>query len=257
MIRKQVLRLCLAIIALGLYAVPARAGIYQAPHTGTSFSFSAEYKGGSWMMDTLDDFIFPTEQIIGLRWWGSYWTAPETNTFTNYSDGMQDAAPGGIGMFTVWMAENWPPTPTMPFEHPVASGGQVWHLPIASVTVTEAFTVTTMNGIQRKVYEYRANLGPMDQSRPLIPGTKYWLGIRADFQVGDRQWGWHEADAHYGSYAVQSVIGDYYRYQIPCGGHDMAFELVTVPEPSAFAAVAVGLAGLAGSLGRARRRSGR
>ncbi len=254
MVLRIVVRLCLVIIALGLCVLPAQAGVYQAPHTGTSYSFASEYKD-PWLMNTFDDFICPTEQMIGLRWWGSYWTPPVINTFTNYSGAQPDAQPGGVISFSVSIYPNTPPTATVPFDHPQSGYQQSWGMPMTSVTETEAFTVTNMYGVTHKVYEYNATLGPMDPSRPLTPGTKYWLGISADFRVSDRQWGWHEAGVHYGAYAVQSVMGDYYTWHVPCGGHDMAFELTTVPEPSSLAACALGLIGLTGSAFRLRRRS--
>jgi hypothetical protein len=78
--------------------------------------------------------------------------------------------------------------------------------------------------------------------------------IHARLDDQNRQWGWHEGDGHWGAYATQTVQGGVAGWYTPCGGHDMAFEITTVPEPGSMLAVATGLIGLLGCVGRTRRR---
>ncbi len=254
MVLRIAVRLCAmaSILALCVLSASAQGVVIQPPNTGASYDFASEVKD-AWQVATFDDWTCQTtDSIIGLRWWGSYWTPPATGTFSNYSDGLLNALPGGILGFDIFISANEPASGTTPYDHPASSEIHHWWVPISSITETEAFTVTKMNGIQQKIYEYYCDLTPMDPL--LVPGQKYWLGIRADFHANDRQWGWHEADAHCGAYAVQSVTGDFNSWYIPCGGHDMAFEFV-VPEFGSFAALATGLTSLVAFVGRRRRQT--
>lgn len=250
------------ILVVGSCIAASAGSVSQLPKTGPSYDFASEEKT-TWMAAMADDWVCSDgAPIYGIRWWGSYWTPPVPNGFTSYSDGLNGAARGGITSFAIGICPNVLGGGTMPFDHPdLMTLLAAWEAPIADVNETYAFTVTksTNPSVVEDIYSYSVDLtaaapvaglpsGPFLQQQD----TKYWLVVLAEFHDFNRQWGWHEADGHWGSYAVQTVFGDGDpAWYIPCGGHDMAFEFV-IPEPGALCALAVGLTGLIGLAGKRR-----
>jgi hypothetical protein len=243
--------------------IAAHAGsVSQPPKTGLSYDFASEINGG-WAVVMADDWVCPDgAPIYGIRWWGSYWTPPAPKAFTVYSDALNGAAAGGIDSFTIVVLPNVPAGGSMPFDHPDVNTSNAlagWQVGLAQANESPAFTVTksTNPTVTEDVYSYYVDLtqvmgmpgGPFPQQQ----GTKYWLAIVANLDEPNKQWGWHEADGHWGGYALQAVLANTdVAWYVPCGGHDIAFELV-IPEPGSLCALASGLTGLVGFVRRRRR----
>jgi hypothetical protein len=88
-------------------------------------------------------------------------------------------------------------------------------------------------------------------------------GVATEYSI----WGWHESDQHNFDWAVQTDRGA--NTQLPLGGNphlgpwnmlqgsDMAFQVITVPEPMTLLLVSLGLIGIVATRGRSRRPHGR
>jgi hypothetical protein len=88
-------------------------------------------------------------------------------------------------------------------------------------------------------------------------------GVATEYSI----WGWHESDQHNFDWAVQTDGGA--NTQLPLGGNphlgpwnmlqgsDMAFQVITVPEPMTLLLVSLGLIGIVATRGRSRRPHGR
>jgi len=264
------MRRVLLIVSMLLIAAVCQASdkVSQLPETDPSYDFaSMAYDPALYLVVMADDWTCPDGKPISeIKWWGSYWTPPMPGSFTPYSDTLNGAAPGGVVEFLIGIFPNLPAGGNMPFEHPDYNAPLAgWSAPIALVNETFAFAVTRpLNpAVSADVYSYSLDLS---QATSLVgtqtsfaqqQGTKYWLALGARLTDGSKQWGWHEADAHYGSYAVQTLGGTSEQpgWYIPCGGHDMAFELSVIPEPGSLVACLVGVTGLVGCVKRSRRRA--
>lgn len=256
--------ICLAFLLLAGAVQAQQDGPYtkltQPPNMNVSYDFASAQIGGFIMM-TADDWVCPDgNPIVGIRWWGSYWQVPAMGQYSIYSDWWPNAPSGGISGFAIAVLNNVGPTIDMPFDHPDPNLGNavvVWTISgNAGENYYGTVVKSTSPSITEDIYEYYADVSWLPFSQ--VQGTKYWLSIVAMGLDGTalKQWGWHEASAHYGSYAVQSAgISDQMAYwYVPCGGRDMSFELIAVPEPCSLLALASGLIGLAGCLGRSRKR---
>lgn len=267
--RTTSLVLCLMLV-VGLCIAANAGSISQLPkETSPSYDFSSEFRSFEplWECAMADDWTCPDgQEIASVRWWGSYWTPPSPGAYTYYSDGFYGAQPGSITSFLISVRTNEGPMGGVPFDHP----GDIiaaYTAPISIVNETEAFQITKSTDplVMERVYEYNVDLGEATGAYGPFPfpqtmGTKYWLCIYARFDNDsaniNRQWGWHEADAHSGGYAVQTVEGNFDQWCIPCGGHDMAFELLPVPEPGSICTLAAGLTWLVGLACKRRRHIG-
>lgn len=255
--RLTICLLCLALFSCSFVSASADT-ISQQPKTGISYSFASDYDTGVFI-GTADDFVGNGQKMAAIKWWGSCWLTASPSSISVYSDGLYGAPATGITEFGISILGHSGPTATMPFDHPDFVAVADWRVPIAAVTQSPAFTVTKSTSplVTEDVWQYSVDLSnPLVNGASLfIPqaGTRYWMMISAFLDDGSRQWGWHEGDGHWGAYAVQTVQGNGVGWYIPCGGHDMAFEITTVPEPGTMMAMASGLACLVGSTGRKRK----
>jgi hypothetical protein len=251
--------LCIGLIITSSVSLLA-AGISQTPKVAGSYSFASDYDAsGPTAVTTADDWTSDGMAITNIIWWGSCWLAIAPGFDTVYSDGLNGAGTAGISGFAIAIIADEAPTTTMPYHHPASVPLATWTVPIGAVNQSPAFTVTkqTTPLVTEDVWQYSVDL-----SNPLVAGpttqnwqngTRYWLAITANLNDPNRQWGWHEGDGHWGAYATQSVQAGVAAWYIPCGGHDMAFQLTTIPEPGSLLAVMSGLVGILGYVSRMRR----
>lgn len=248
---------CLILVVLAQCAGVARVvddtKYIQPPKMDMGYDFSSEFKTGFIMAD--DWLCADGNPVTDIHWWGSYWT-PMSSSYTIYSDARPNAQSGGIegfgiGIFSDVAAND--PDNILGFSHP----GELLASYLLEGNCNETFYGTSVKqqGITEDVYEYSVNLldtdlGAFDQEQ----GKIYWLSIMAYLPDESRQWGWHESNIHWNDYAVQATGLDITDWYIPCGGHDMSFELTSVPEPGSFMALGSGLIGLIGFGVRRRKR---
>lgn len=253
---------CLALVLLVQCACLAQSEKYsQDPKMEGGFSFASMFQT-NWTAITADDWVCADGlDITGIRWWGSYWAPPSPGNYVPYSSWQSNASPGVV-QFNIGIFENEAAGGTLPFDHPGPTKLAEWVFSAGSFSETKVQTVS--DPVATDIYEYYVTLTDADpgQNSPAgfqqEQGKKYWLAIAAAMPPADtdRQWGWREAMGRHGSYAVQSiplVSTEMLPWYIPCGGHDMAFELSVVPEPGSFATLAVGLVGLTGVIKRRKR----
>jgi hypothetical protein len=158
-----------------------------------------------------DDFIcLDPKPIVAVRWWGSY-------------IGNQSPRPNQPGFlqpfeisFHLSTVQGGPGSPGHPFSLPVGT-------PLLMQTVLAQEFFVGLDQVGDAVYRYDAFLPqPFEQ----LPGTEYFLDICKPTQ---ENWGWHEtplinldfpawAPTHMGPWANDPP-------------HDLAFELMVVPEP--------------------------
>lgn len=249
----------LAAQCMAVNAVPDLVKYSQLPNHNWSYDLSSEIKpvtGASPLWETVmaDDWkCNATGTVCDIHWWGSYWTPPPH--YTEYSDALPNAVSGGIQGFNITIWDDVPASPNNPYSHPGTT--KIKEIPITGNANEQwAFDVPDPpdpNYQPHSVYKYDVNLSPNEQF-PQTAGTTYWLSIQAILPDASRQWGWHETTGIQPGTdtAVIQKSHDEYWY-IPCGGHDMAFELTTVPEPSGILALITGLSGVI-AIGLKRRR---
>lgn len=254
--------ICLAVLLLAQCAALPQAQEYpkytQPPDMNPSYSFASATQF-SFSMVSADDWVCADgNAITKVRWWGSYWTCPSPGAFTAYSDMLHNAPIGGITGFTISIFDNVPagdPANTLGFSHPGTLLAQYNPSGNCSETFHGTVVMSASPYVYADIYNYSTTLTvPFPQEQ----GKTYWLAVAASLPDITKQWGWHETDGHWNAYAVQTtgtVPNEWLDWYIPCGGHDLAFELVCVPEPGSLAALAVGLMGLVGYAGRMRLRS--
>lgn len=248
------LRCCL-VIALLLLAVqctvfaqaPSAVKYSQLPNTDWSYSFSSEIKapvGAApfYISQMADDWkCNATGDVTDIHWWGSYWLPPTVPYYTDYSDGLPSALSGGITAFNISFWTDIPVGPGIPYSRP----GQAFRSFTVQGTAseTEDFEIS-LGDLTRKVYKYDYYL-TAEQQFEQVKDTIYWVSIQAVLPDETKQWGWHETMGYkYDMSVIQKNNSGYWYF--PCGGHDMAFELTTVPEPSGILAMLSGLGGIVG-----------
>jgi hypothetical protein len=173
----------------------------------------------------VDDFMSNGMPIVGFHWWGSY------------LDGL-DPDPGMWKSFEISFHTDVPAGQQEPFSVP----SQTYQFQI--VLAQETFYGQTVGG--ENVYEYWAKIDPWWSEEA---GEIYWVDFALDQALHDRDWGWHESCTQWNDFAVQT--------QPPSPGgnphlgpwapldRDMAFEVLTIPEPATMLLLAGGFGVLA------------
>lgn len=225
----------------------------QLPDMDQGTDFVSMHRSGGPVV--VDDFRSDGRPIVGFRWWGSYFQdagqgAERTVSFElsfHQDCPVADATCGNGGPY--------------PYSTP-RDGGYF----SAIYNVEEDFFGTTAGG--QDVYEYwvdvRDTPGPgfLGGTWNEVAGEIYWLDVawnsgQFGTPFGDDVWGWHESAQHNLDFAVttgQGVGGNPHVGPWDLlDGRDMAFQVLTVPEPSTIVLFGSGLIGLGFSARRRRR----
>ncbi len=199
-----------------------------------------------------DDFQSDGRDIYGFHWWGSYLTDPTTSEEFATGQGAERNVSFEISFHN-----------DCPALDP-SCGQDVYDYSTPSTDYTsviveaeEDFFGITASG--ETVYEYWVLLPvPWEE----IAGETYWVDFgwnagQFGTNIGDNVWGWHESSDHWNDFAVttNTAIGGNPHagtWNVIDGQRDMAFEVITVPEPTSILLIGIGLAGL----GFARKRKG-
>ena len=248
----------LLLLLLVQYASLASVKYSQAPgwEWPQAYDFSSEDKRGVtgatvYLAEMADDWICPDgRDITDIHWWGSYWVY--NGSYYPYSDWIDGAdAPSGMQGFTITVYEN----ATGSYDHPGAVKWSHYFPGSANETYVTTVTKTPVGQapVTQKVYSYSVDL-TSDPNLWIsqVQGQKYWLSIQARNDDTGIQWGWHESDGPYGDNSLQK-IGGQGNWILACSGHDLAFELTTVPEPGSLMALGAGLVSMGGFMLRRRR----
>ncbi len=213
-----------------------------------------------------DDFIVDKPTILGLRWWGSYLRddpnlAPGQSRAVSFEVSHHADCPAFAPPSAACPGD--PRGGPLPLPYGYSTPGQPYQFQI--VTADETLFGVTAAG--ERVYEYFAMLN--------TPWASYqnaiaWLDIAwAAGQLGTDfaadVWGWHESFQHNFDWAVQT--DRLANPVLPLGGNphlgpwnalmgrDMAFQVITIPEPASVALVGLAMIGaLAAQRSRRRER---
>jgi hypothetical protein len=223
--------------------------VVQPPKTTASYDLSSEFKETSipaLALNTVvaEDWVCPDgRDITRITWWGAYWAKP--GDYKPYSDWIAGTTPAGLQGFAIKVYENT----NAPFSQP---GAEKWSRYFdGTANQVKVGTVEKTPGVFEDYYKYWIDLDQADWISQTQGGT-YWISIQAKSNVTDRQWGWHEADGNFGRNSMQKLSAQDIWYP-GCGGHDMAFELGTAPEPGSLMVLGLGLVSMGGCVFRRRR----
>ncbi|HUV05143.1 MAG TPA: PEP-CTERM sorting domain-containing protein [Armatimonadota bacterium] len=192
-----------------------------------------------------DDWVCPDGlPISDIHWWGSFWLPFPGEPYGDYSNARPNAAPGGIEGFNLKIYSDMPandPKNPFGFSFPDAV---LWDCSIqGQANETWAFDLKDNGGLLKEsVYKYDTFL-PEEKWFAQEKGKIYWLSVQAILPDPTKQWGWHETTGIQNDIGVMMKGGSEFWF-IPCGGHDMAFDLTVVPEPSSILALLTGFTGL-------------
>jgi hypothetical protein len=209
---------------------------YDASGLVIGMDWRSDHTAGGIMAD---DFLCTSlDPIVAVRWWGSYvgegptsglaprpTTPPATIAFDIvFHDSTANSVPGGGHPFSL---------PTT-----ILLGQQVW--------AQEDFVGVDQTG--EYVYRYDAYLPQwFYQQGTTANPVEYFMAID---QPSGQKWGWHESPTQIMDFpALSPAHGGPWTSIAPM--HDLAFELMTVPEPGVLTLGGLGL--LAVLVGRRRR----
>ena len=242
-----VLSLCWSVAS----AMPLVGGHYktkwqQAPDMDTGTDYLSMHRSGGPVV--ADDFMSDGRDIHGFHWWGSYLPDARTGQEFNAGQGAERNVSFEISFHNDCPAGDitcvQPGLPAYNYSTPSHDYNSVL------VDVEEDFYGTTVNG--ENVYEYWVLLpDPWKETA----GETYWVDFAWNAgQFGtnsdDNVWGWHESADHWNDFAVttNTAVGGnpHAGAWSLIDGRDMAFEVITVPEPGGIALMGIGLLGFVG-----------
>jgi len=240
-------------------ATPLVGGHYktkweQAPDMGSGTDYLSMHRTNGPIV--ADDFQSDGRDIYGFHWWGSYFQGVDVGQ-------TQDPTVERNISFEISFHNDCP-------AFDPSCGRDVYNYSTPSTDYTsvivnaeEDFFGITASG--ETVYEYWVLL-PVPWKE--IAGETYWVDFgwnegQALFNAAGGQyntfgdiWGWHESSEHWNDFAVttNTAFGGnpHAGTWNVIDGRDMAFEVITVPEPTSILLMGIGLAGLS----FARKRKG-
>ena len=191
-----------------------------------------------------DDWLCTDSRpIVAVKWWGSYKNWVET-----YEPGYD---PSG---YLFLMYADVPAGVDSDYSHP---GELVWQA-VGCDSSPEWVGYDDVRGLE-SVFEYESAIAEARWFRQHDANTVYWLSISAIYTSGDPtayEWGWSTRPFYFGdAAAITDPDEPYWAPNLYLSQvWDQAFELhALVPEPTGFAALATGLACLAGVGARRKR----
>jgi len=236
MTRKSLKLYAAALGAMAIYATTALADFIKLP---VKWSQPIQYNAGAtiigvdWRSDhtsggiMADDFLCTTlDPIVAVRWWGSYvGEGPNTGAVPRPT-----TPPGTIPFDIAFHNSTANSTPGV---HPFS-------LPTGLLYLQPVFAQEDYVGVDQSgdyVYRYDAYLPqPFYQQGTTANPLEYFLAID---QPSGQNWGWHESPPQIMDFPAFSPThtGPWVTVQT----QDLAFELMTVPEPGVLALGGLGV----------------
>ena len=246
----------LCVAACGAFAPPgaqAGVGFVQPPDMLAGTDYLSMHRAFGPVV--ADDFTVDEPQLLGVRWWGSYFAdagqSRGTTRQVQFEMSRHVDCPAGTPI-SPFCPGDPRSTAGAPQPYAYSTPGQPYRFQL--VSATEAYLGITASG--EDVYEY---LVMFDNPWSTTPGAIEWIDIAwaagqfsTDFEGS--VWGWHESDQHHYDHAVQTDSAA--NRQLPLGSNphlgpwdmlperDMAFRMIVVPEPGALAMVSLALVGV-------------